>query len=221
VNSSACRMSLGLNANAPVLLVMGGSQGAAGINDLILRAVPGLLEKCPSLQILHLSGINEQAKVEAGYAALKVKAVIRPFLTEMELALGAATVSVSRAGASTLAELAAMQLPAVLIPFPTAADNHQYYNAKAFAEAGAALMLNQRETTPEELARKLLELLQDQNLAGEMQAKLASLHRPEAADLIAEKMMSLMQAHGKWRSSSTEKRLRSEENLRHPQVQGA
>src|SRR3954465_5104618 len=79
VHPAACRISLGLAADRPVLLIMGGSQGAAGINDLIVRALPELLQKIPALQVLHLSGIAEQAKVEASYQQLNIKAVIKPF----------------------------------------------------------------------------------------------------------------------------------------------
>src|SRR5205085_3075674 len=198
VDPAACRMSLGLAAQQPVLLMMGGSQGAAGVNDLALRALPELLSKVPNLQILHLSGIAEHAKVEAAYKDLKIKAVIRPFLTEMELALGAATIAVSRAGASSLAELAAMRLPAVLIPYPSAADNHQFHNAKAFVDSGAALMLEQRTTTPTQFAEAVGALFDDKALAAEMRASLRELYRPEAAELIAHKIMLLMEARGRW-----------------------
>ena len=218
VDPAACRISLGLAADQPVLLIMGGSQGAAGINDLALRALPELLGKVPNLQILHLSGISEQAKVEAGYQNLKIKAVIRPFLTEMELALGAATVAVSRAGASSLAELAAMRLPALLIPYPAAADNHQFYNAKAFVDSGAALMLEQRTSTPAQFAEAVRTLLQDKLLVLQMRGRLQELHRPDAAELIAQKIMLLMEARGRWSpiSSTTERTLRSD--LQHSQA---
>jgi UDP-N-acetylglucosamine--N-acetylmuramyl-(pentapeptide) pyrophosphoryl-undecaprenol N-acetylglucosamine transferase len=194
IERAACRMSLGLAPDRPVLLIMGGSQGAAGINDLALRAVPELIEKMPTLQILHLAGFNEQGKVEAAYAGYKGKVVIRPFLTEMELALGAADAAVSRAGASSLAELAAMHLPAVLIPYPTAADNHQLHNARAFVEAGAAAMLDQRTATGTQLADAVLKLLQETVLIEQMRHRLSQMHTPDAAELIAEKMMRLMEA---------------------------
>src|SRR6266540_5270290 len=85
---SACRMALGLDAKRPLLLVMGGSQGASGINDLMLQALSHLLKAAPDLQFLHLTGPNDVARVQAGYEERKARAAVRPFLTEMELALG-------------------------------------------------------------------------------------------------------------------------------------
>ena len=129
VDPDAARMALGLSTQHPVLLVMGGSQGASGINDVILAALPMLAEKLSNLQFLHLTGPNDVEKVQSAYAQHKRRAVVRPFLTEMELALGAATAVVSRAGASSLAEIAAMGVPSILIPYPHAADDHQLHNA--------------------------------------------------------------------------------------------
>ena len=109
---------------------MGGSQGASGLNEMILSALPLLAQK--NWQWLHLTGANDFEKVKAAYAARGIKAVVKPFLAEMDLALGAATVSVSRSGASSLAEIAAMRLPSLLVPYPAAADNHQFFNAQRF-----------------------------------------------------------------------------------------
>jgi UDP-N-acetylglucosamine--N-acetylmuramyl-(pentapeptide) pyrophosphoryl-undecaprenol N-acetylglucosamine transferase len=195
VDARACRVALGLAPTRPVLLVMGGSQGATGINNLALQAAPQLIEKFPDLQLLHLSGISELSRVEEQYRSLNVKAVVRPFLTEMELALGAATAAVSRAGASSLAEIAAMQLPSVLIPYPDAADDHQVYNAKAFVDAGAALLLEQPTATGEKLAQAVSQLLQ--GTCNEMRDRLTQLQAPHAAALIAEKMIVLMEARGR------------------------
>jgi len=218
VDPSACRMALGLAPDQPVLLVMGGSQGATGINDLALRAIPELIEKMPTLQILHLTGINEQAKVEAAYTGYKGKVVIRPFLTEMELALGAANAAVSRAGASSLAELAAMGLPAVLIPYPTAADDHQFYNAKAFVDAGAAILLDQRRATAGQLAEAASRLLQNSDVVDTMRGRLRQLHMPDAAELIAEKIMLLLEARKGWSSSHAQSRPPQTRGIRHPQA---
>ena len=102
------RASLGLAADLPTILVVGGSQGARGLNDLVLSALP--LLKGKNWQWLHLTGAADFEKVQAGYAKLGLKAVVKPFLAEMDLALGAATACVSRAGASSLAEIAAMRL---------------------------------------------------------------------------------------------------------------
>lgn len=195
--AGSARMALGLDAKRPTLLVMGGSQGASGINDLVLQSLPHLLKAVPDLQFLHLTGPNDTAKVQSGYDAAKARASVRPFLTEMDLALGAATVAVSRAGASTLAELAAMQLPAVLIPYPTAADNHQFSNANALVETGAALMLQQKGARAEQLASLVLSIVMDKTKRDAMAKALEGWHRADAAELIAERVMALMEAmHG-------------------------
>ena len=194
---ASCRMALGLAPERPVLLVMGGSQGASGINDLVLQALPALLKASPDLQFIHLTGPGDVAKVQSGYDALKARAVVRPFLTEMELALGSANVAVSRAGGSSLAEMAAMRLPSVLIPYPTAADNHQLHNASAFAETGAALLLEQKGATGEALGALVLRLLTDQPSRTAMSKALDQWHHANAAELIAERMIARMEAiHG-------------------------
>jgi UDP-N-acetylglucosamine--N-acetylmuramyl-(pentapeptide) pyrophosphoryl-undecaprenol N-acetylglucosamine transferase len=115
-----CRAELGLDQARPVLLVMGGSQGASGINELVLRSLPLLASRAPEWQWFHLTGPGDVERVRQTYSALKLRAVVHPFFAGMEVALGAATVAVSRAGASSLAELAAMRVPAVLVPYPAA-----------------------------------------------------------------------------------------------------
>jgi UDP-N-acetylglucosamine--N-acetylmuramyl-(pentapeptide) pyrophosphoryl-undecaprenol N-acetylglucosamine transferase len=188
---AASRVALGLHPLRPTVLITGGSQGASGVNDLVLRALPALLHAAPELQFLHLTGPQEIEKVRAAYELHRGKAVVRPFLSEMELALGAATVAVSRAGASSLAELAAMQVPAVLIPYPFAADNHQWHNARAYVNAGAALLLEQKSGTGEALAAQLLSLLNDKNAHEKMSRALATWQAPHAAALIAERIIAL------------------------------
>jgi hypothetical protein len=107
----------------------------------------------------------------------------------MEVALGAATVAVSRAGASSLAELAAMRVPAVLVPYPAATDNHQFHNARAFEATGAARLLEQQSATPETLVQLLLDLVEKPAVRGKIQTALAQWHAPHAAEQIAEAML--------------------------------
>ena len=96
----------------------------------------------------------------------------------------------SRAGASSLAELAALRLPSVLIPYPTAADNHQFHNARAFADTGAAALLQQSSATGEQLAAKVLPLLTHPPAHAAMSAALAHWDAPQAAQHIAERMLA-------------------------------
>ncbi len=185
VDPLSSRMALGLDSHKPVLLIMGGSQGASGVNNLVLQALPMLLKQIPDLQFLHLTGANELEKVRQRYADQKARAVVHPFLTEMELALGAATVAISRSGASSLAEIAAMGVPSILVPYPHAADNHQYYNALALVETGAALVFEQNAVTVERFAAETVALIQSDKLRMGMRAALSQWHQANAAELIA------------------------------------
>ena len=204
VDTGACRMSLGLESRRPVLLVMGGSQGAAAINDLLLAALPALAAALPDLQFIHLAGPGDASKVQAAYAHRGIRAVVRPFLTEMELALGAATAAVSRCGGSSLAEFAAMRVPALLVPFPAAADNHQFHNAQNFVEIGAAFLLEQRAATAEQLTSLVQRLVTDVLLRASMAVALERWDVPHAAGLVAERIVATVEAlsHGAWRRPS-------------------
>jgi UDP-N-acetylglucosamine--N-acetylmuramyl-(pentapeptide) pyrophosphoryl-undecaprenol N-acetylglucosamine transferase len=183
----SCRVALGLEPNCPTILVMGGSQGASGLNEMILSSLPLLAGK--SWQWLHLTGANDFEKMKDAYTARGIKVVVKPFLAEMDLALGAATISVSRAGASSLAEIAAMRLPSLLVPYPVAADNHQFFNALAFEKTGAAKLLEQKNSTPEKVAAILTELVENDLARSEIQNALAQWHAPKAAEQIAENIL--------------------------------
>jgi len=184
-DAAMCRLALGLDAARPVMLVTGGSQGASGINNMILAALPVFARHALPWQWLHLSGPQDADKARQAYEKNGLSALVHPFLADMDLALGAATACVSRAGASSLAELAAVRLPALLIPFPAAADNHQFYNARAFAETGAAQLLEQRDATPEKVFAVLRGLVEDVAGRDAMQTALARWHAPKAAEQIA------------------------------------
>jgi UDP-N-acetylglucosamine--N-acetylmuramyl-(pentapeptide) pyrophosphoryl-undecaprenol N-acetylglucosamine transferase len=196
MDAAACRVALGLEAGRPVLLVMGGSQGARGVNQLITRSLQLLAAQIPALQFIHLTGTSDFESVRDIHAAHKVNSVVRPFLSEMEFALGAATVAVSRAGASSQAELAAMRVPSVLIPYPRAADNHQFYNAWAFVESGAARMLEQEKATPETLVEMIKGLVEKPDQTTPMKEALAKWHQPDAAEQIAGRILEVMARNG-------------------------
>ncbi|HTI97667.1 MAG TPA: undecaprenyldiphospho-muramoylpentapeptide beta-N-acetylglucosaminyltransferase [Dongiaceae bacterium] len=183
---AACRAELGLDAHKPVVLVMGGSQGASGINNLILAALPALTDRVTAWQWVHLTGPQDVKRVRAAYAARGFLALVKPFHAGMGPLLGAATAAVSRAGASSLAEIAAMRLPALLVPFPAAADNHQFFNARALEATGAARLLEQKSATPEQVAATLRELMEVTAVREKIQAALGPWHAPQAAAQIAD-----------------------------------
>jgi len=223
-HASACRIALGLAADRPTVLVMGGSQGASGINDLIIRSLDCLnllggvvkaeqgsmgakgtkdrpARPTTALQFFHLAGPADVEKVRHGYAEKNIHAVVHGFFADMEMALGAATVAVSRSGASSLAELAAVRVPSVLIPFPAATDNHQFFNAQAFQESGAAHLLEQKNATPENVAPAILNLVVNAAMREQMQLALDKWQAPRAAEQIAETMLKLI-AHGTERAGA-------------------
>ena len=158
IEKADARTVLGLVENQAVLLVMGGSQGAQSINQALIESLPRLAKALPDLQFIHLTGTGSVELVRQAYDALGLSAVVRPFLTEMEYALGAADLALSRSGASSLAEFSAMELPAILIPYPTAVDDHQRLNARSFVDIGAARCFHQKQLTPNLLVSQLTQL---------------------------------------------------------------
>jgi len=204
LTAAQARTALGLNPDAPVVLIMGGSQGASKVNELVMGALPLLRQAAPDLQFMHLTGARDLERVRAGYQAHQVPALVRAFFDEMGVALAAADVAVSRAGASSLAELAARRVPAVLIPYPTAADNHQHFNALTFVQSGAARMLQQESAMPGPLAREILHLL-DPAKRLSMQQALAAWHAPEASAQIAERILHWNKSEGQVNPVSTAK----------------
>ena len=201
--AAGCRQELGFDPEQPLILVMGGSQGASAINDLAMQMLPLMARRAPEFQWLHLTGSGDFEKVKAAYTGLPFRSRVFAFLDRMELALGAATVSLSRSGASSLAEIAAMELPVILIPYPTATDNHQFFNARAFTNTGAARMVEQRDARPETLVDWILELGRPGSPRETMQRALRSWQRPRAAEDIA----SLMLKHAQLENLRVEYRM--------------
>ena len=158
VPKADARTVLGLADDLPVLLIMGGSQGAEAINRAVLGSLPYLAKLLPNIQFIHLTGNRNSDPIRLAYDTLGLRAVVRPFLTEMEYALGAADLVISRAGASSLAEFSSMELPAILVPYPSAVDDHQRLNARTFVEMGAARCFHQKQLTPSLLIQQLKEL---------------------------------------------------------------
>jgi UDP-N-acetylglucosamine--N-acetylmuramyl-(pentapeptide) pyrophosphoryl-undecaprenol N-acetylglucosamine transferase len=189
LNAARCRIALGLDPLRPVVLVMGGSQGAEGINKLVMDTLPEVRQTLPECQWLHVAGPGNAVRVEQAFRSNGLGASVHGFMDNMELALGAASVAISRAGASSLAELAAVRLPSILIPYPAATDNHQYHNAKTFADSGAARLLPQKEATPAALISLLEPLIKDARERGKMIQSIAAWSAPDAASLIARTML--------------------------------
>jgi UDP-N-acetylglucosamine--N-acetylmuramyl-(pentapeptide) pyrophosphoryl-undecaprenol N-acetylglucosamine transferase len=179
---------------SPRLLVVGGSQGARAVNDLVLAAVEVLAKNGSLPAFVHQTGPVDLDRCNERYRALGLadRIDVRPFIDDMAAEYHRAGLVIARAGALTLAELAIAGRPAILIPLPTATDDHQSKNAARFAQAGAAIVLNQRTSTGAELAQLLSDLLADSGRRQSMAAAMRSLARPKAAADIVDRLESLM-----------------------------
>lgn len=188
--------SFGLDAERPVVLVVGGSQGAHPLNVSVLACLDRWSQTGVSMpQWIHLTGFRDEATVRAGYASRGIPATVMAFSDQVADLLLAATVVLSRAGASFLAELVAVGVPAVVVPFPAAADDHQVHNARCLAQTGAIRMILQSEASPERLAFELGSLLKDPLARERMRQVQQTWHRPDAAERVAEILLAAMEAH--------------------------
>jgi UDP-N-acetylglucosamine--N-acetylmuramyl-(pentapeptide) pyrophosphoryl-undecaprenol N-acetylglucosamine transferase len=167
------------------VLVSGGSQGAVAVNQLAATALAGLA-KTHALAIVHQTGERDLAATQARYAAAGVTADCRAFITDMAAAYRRADLVIGRAGATTVAELAIAGKPAVFIPYPHAADNHQELNAREMAGAGAALMFRQADLTADGLADALRPLVTDGARRDAMGAAMKALAKPAAAATVVD-----------------------------------
>ena len=199
VVQETCRRVMKLNARRPTVLVMGGSQGAKAVNDMMMMSMPLVTRVMPALQYLWLAGGHDVGRVRAFCQEGGYPVVVRKFLPEMEVAYGAATVAVARSGAASLAEMAAMRVPSILVPLPTAADNHQFHNAANFEKTGAAKLLQQASATPEKLVGLLTGLARDEPAREAMKDALDQWHRRDAAELICERILTAL---GRWDGAS-------------------
>ncbi len=175
----------------PRVLVFGGSQGAHAINMAMVAAAAELAKLSPVPQITHQTGPHDLSEVRAAYARAALDARVEPFLFAMHEEMRKADVVVCRAGATTLAELAAAAKPAILVPLPTATDDHQRANATAVASAGAAVVLEQRHLDGPSLSRELSALMADAAGRARMAVAAGALARPRAAEDIADRILAL------------------------------
>jgi UDP-N-acetylglucosamine--N-acetylmuramyl-(pentapeptide) pyrophosphoryl-undecaprenol N-acetylglucosamine transferase len=178
-------------ASGVEILVFGGSQGAHAINVAMVAAAAGLAAH-PHLRLTHQTGERDVEMVRAAYRKAGLQAEVEPFLYDMGKRLCRADLIVSRAGATTLAELAAAGKPAILVPLPTATDNHQRKNAEAMASAGAAEMVLQADLTGSLLAERILALAGDRAVRERMARAARSLARPDAAKDIVDRALELI-----------------------------
>jgi UDP-N-acetylglucosamine--N-acetylmuramyl-(pentapeptide) pyrophosphoryl-undecaprenol N-acetylglucosamine transferase len=181
-----------VGAHAPVrILIVGGSQGAHAINVAAVEAAAQLAGAPVPLSITHQTGERDLEMVREGYRRAGVPARVEPFLFEMADEMRHADLIVCRAGAMTLAEVSAVGRASLLIPLPSAADDHQRKNAAVLAAAGAADVLDQRDLTAETFADRIVGLARDAERRVRMAVAARSLARPDASRVIVDRALAL------------------------------
>jgi UDP-N-acetylglucosamine--N-acetylmuramyl-(pentapeptide) pyrophosphoryl-undecaprenol N-acetylglucosamine transferase len=192
LNRQSARQKLGLQPDVTTMLVMGGSQGASGINQAMLKSLPLLRDS--ALQVVHLSGTRDERLVAESYRRERIPAYVAAFHHHMEIVYSAADFTVARAGAASLAEIASFELPSILIPFPYAADDHQTRNAEIFARGGAAFVLKESELSPELLTQKIREMINHPEQLRRMSERCSHLAPRDAAARVAATMEKYTQS---------------------------
>lgn len=170
----------------PSLLVFGGSQGSRALNRAMVDALPLIRERMPNIHIVHQTGEREYESVATAYLETRLSAEISPFIDNMAAHFAGADLIVCRSGASTVAEITAAGKPAIFVPLPTAADNHQFKNAELLARHQAAVLFEEKDLTPEKFADSIVGLLTDRAKLREMGEAARKLSHPNAAGTIAE-----------------------------------
>lgn len=174
------------------VLVLGGSQGSQALNTTVPKAIAASARRGVSVLVVHQTGRDREAEVRALYAELGVEKVrVVPFIDDVAEAIGAADVILSRAGASSLAEVCAVGRASILIPYPFAADDHQHKNALSLARQGAAVALEQSYATPARVASELERLARDPERRVRMAHAAGALGKPEAASFVARDLLNL------------------------------
>ena len=171
---------------SPTLLVFGGSQGARAINQAVIRSLPGLIKRLPGLHVIHQTGEREYNEVQAAYARMSISFEVHKFIDDMPAFFARADVVLCRSGASTVAEIAAAGKPAIFVPFPRAADDHQRRNAEAMEQANAAVVLEETRLDEVWLVDTIDVLLEDPARLGRMSDAARAMSHPNAAKDIAE-----------------------------------
>lgn len=189
-SSAEARAKFGLREDVPVVLVSGGSQGARTLNEALKQIVPRL--NPDEVQVLWTTGHTDIAEARRLADQAPVRVSPFAFIDDMPAACAAADLVVGRSGASSAAEVAALGKPSILVPYPHATDNHQEANARAFEQAGAAVVLTDAECSGERLLEELRALLGNPSRLSAMARAAASMARPGAAEAIAEEIFGLV-----------------------------
>ena len=176
------------------VLVLGGSLGATGLNKLVVAVFTGeYAGQLKNIHLIHQTGQSDATWVKTEYDLAGRGAVVEPFIQDMDSVYKQADFLISRAGATTLAELAVLGKPAILIPFPYAADNHQYKNAEYYTEGGGTLLFEEKTITAVELGDAVVELATNAEKRSTMSAAQFKLAQPYAAQEIVKVCQEIME----------------------------
>jgi len=190
------------DAEARCLLVMGGSQGSEAINRLMLGAAAQLGQEVPDLEIIHLAGPSYVDELRTAYQGAGLKAEVHDYLDDMASAYRKAKLCVCRAGGTTIAELMALGVPAILIPYPYAAEDHQTLNARAVEDRGAGICLQERDTTSEALAQVLCRLFREPAELDALHTGTRALAVPDANERILQALSALSESMKELRNAN-------------------
>jgi UDP-N-acetylglucosamine--N-acetylmuramyl-(pentapeptide) pyrophosphoryl-undecaprenol N-acetylglucosamine transferase len=175
----------------PTLLVFGGSQGARAINQAMIESLPGLRAKIPGIHIIHQTGQRDYERVLAAYQQSGISGEVHKFIDDMPAMFGRADLIVCRSGASTVGEITAAGKPAIFVPFPAAADDHQNVNARALERAGAAIVVEESNLEAAYLVETIATLIGDARQLRSMSEAAKSLAHPQAVEEIVEMVAKL------------------------------
>ena len=197
------------------VLIAGGSLAAKSLNDLIIQAAPELA-RIPGLMIIHLAGEQDRERVDAAYRVAGVQAEVLGFSHDMPAIYERIDVAITRAGATTVAELCAAGIPALYIPLPWAADDHQTANAQAVMRIGGAHVLPQATITSADIAQHIKQFAEDRSIVTRMGQAAQLLARPQAAHAVAQLVQSLPSSQGVGLTRRAAARQRFSKSLQSP-----
>ena len=180
-----------LFARRPTLLVFGGSQGARAINQAMIESLAGLKQRIPGIHIIHQTGQRDYDNVLSAYQRSGISGEVHKFIDDMPSTFARADLLVCRSGASTVGEITAAGKPAIFVPFPSAADDHQNVNARALERVGAAVVVEESNLGAAYLVDTISALLADPNRLQSMSAAAKSLAHPKALEEIADMVKQL------------------------------
>ncbi len=198
VTASTLSKTSPTSSPGPTLLILGGSLGAAGINSAVLKMLEVEQNKLRGWRIIHQTGDRDLTRVQQAYARLGIEAEVVPFLEEMAVAIRSATIVVSRAGATTLAEIACVGRPLIVVPWPLSLDDHQTENARWYSDQKAAVVANETDQPDVKagsvpLRQAVVTLVENESLRAELSERLRSVATPSAAANVAEILRNIQE----------------------------